>query len=409
MVIEGVARYRPGLNRDAPLLGRLLLALDGALRLDIAVAFATMSGTSRLLRAGLPRTSRVVVGLGFGLSDPAALEQMDSSGVSVRCVADSADLASSQYHPKLYLVSRVRELVVLSGSNNLTAGGLVSNVEQYEELRFPDPSAYSDEQRSRFEALWDHGHSLADLRRSGDWQEYRARARDRRVLEREDRRRLVRLHASTGRMLAHLTGRDSRRSGGYIGITHPEWWQLQLHLRDQADRALFWRRNTAKFQALHNGGYFFHLVKHPSGEEPLRAIEGFSVYPGVYETAPAEELWRAYGFLLGVERLSQLYDRLGVEPGRALGVIHLEGLTQLERPVTLDELRSSGVPFAPNIVSGRSLSLEEIAIILELGGIGTSDAAQLAAESPTRYGSTDISVMRPRRYPRDTDNAPAVT
>jgi hypothetical protein len=91
MVIEGVARYRPGLNRDAPLLGRLLLALDGALRLDIAVAFATMSGTSRLLRAGLPRTSRVVVGLGFGLSDPAALEQMDSSGVSVRCVADSAD------------------------------------------------------------------------------------------------------------------------------------------------------------------------------------------------------------------------------------------------------------------------------------------------------------------------------
>jgi hypothetical protein len=191
-------------------------------------------------------------------------------------------------------------------------------------------------------------------------------------------------------MLTQLAGRDTRRSRGYVGITHPEWWQLQLHLRDQADRALFWRRNTLEFQALANGGLFFHLVKHPMGKEALRAIEGFSVYPGVYETAPAEELWRAYGFLLGVERLSQLYDRLGVEPGRELGVIHLEGLTQLERPVTLDELRSSGVPFAPNIVSGRSLSMEEIAVILELGGLGISDVA-LAAEAPTRYGRTDTS------------------
>jgi hypothetical protein len=40
-------------------------------------------------------------------------------------------------------------------------------------------------------------------------------------------------------------------------------------LRDEADRALFWRRNTKAFRALADGGVFFHLVKDPTGRAEL--------------------------------------------------------------------------------------------------------------------------------------------
>lgn len=380
-------RYRPGLNTQIPLQKRLEAALSGAARLELAVAYARTSGTGPLLRAALSRGSRAVIGLGFGLSDPPAIEQLASAGMDVRLVTDSARSTAEQFHPKLYLASRSRELVVLSGSANLTGGGLARNVEQYEELVLPDPSPEADRQRERFEALWDLGLSLDALRRSGDWDEYRQRAKDRRLLEAEDRRRLLRVHADTGRLLGQLARRDTRRNPGYLGITHPEWWNLQLRLRAQADRALFWRRNTNEFKALAAGGLFFHLVNDPTGREELRAIRGFSVYAGVFETDPAESLWRRYGELLGVDRLGQLYERLNVEPGRLLGVIHLEDLTELDRWVTLEELRANGVSFARNIVSGRGLDLDETATILELGGLGVRAAREVAAELPFGYNS----------------------
>lgn len=207
------------------------------------------------------------------------------------------------------------------------------------------------------------------------------------MLETEDRRRVLRLHADTGRLLGQLARRDTRRNPGYLGITHPDWWDLQLRLRAQADRALFWRRNANEFKALAVGGMFFHLVNDPTGRENLRAVRGFSVYPGMYEVAPAEDLWRRYGELLDVDRIGQLYDRLRVEPGRLLGVIHLEGLTELERPVTLEELRANGVSFARNIVSGRGLNLDETATVLELGGLGVGLERDLAAEDAGRYGA----------------------
>lgn len=383
---NGNLRYRPGLNQVVPLGDRLAAALDGAHRLDLAVAYAKVSGTGELLRTALPRSSRAVVGLGFGLTDPPAVEQMSSAGAEVRCVVDSQVLAASQFHPKLYLASRQHSLVVLSGSGNLTGGGLRGNVEQYEELRLPDPSPLADDQRGRFEQLWQHGVPLRDLRRSGDWDEYRQRARDRRLLEREDRRRVLRLDRTTGRLVGRLARAGTRRGPGYVGITNPDWWALQLALRDQVDRALFWRKNVNNFSALARGGLFFHLVKHPGGQEDLRSIEGFSTYPGVFETAEAEDLWRRYGRLLGVERLQDLYDRLDVEPHRTLGVIHLEDLVELDRPVSLAELRASGIRFARNIVSGRGLTLEEVALILELGGLEVeAPRLSLAAEPAVPY------------------------
>jgi hypothetical protein len=243
-----------------------------------------------------------------------------------------------------------------------------------------DPSGDADRQRERFETVWEHGTSLSLLRRSGDWEMYRQRARDRRLLEREDRKRLTQLHATTGQLIGRLARRGTRRSPGYIGITNDEWWELQLQLRDQTDRALFWRRNTNDFKALATGGIFFHLVKDPTVPEEYRAIRGYSIYSGDYEVGNARDLYRRSGVLLGVTSLAELYQRLNLQPGAAIGVIHLEALTELDRPVTLEELRANGIAFARNIVSGRSLSLEAVATVFELGGLGVTEEIRLAAE-----------------------------
>jgi len=372
-------RYEPGLNQRVALQDRMREAFDGAHRIHLAAAYAKSSGTSKLLQLKPPRGSRAVVGLGFGISDPLAVEQLDDAGIDVRVVPDGA-VSASTFHPKLYLVERDGELRTISGSANLTGPAWTTNVEQYEELSFPDPSAEADGQRERYELVWDHGTPLRVLRRSGDWDRYRQRARDRRLLEREDRRRLTRLQATTGQLIGTLARRTTRAAPGYVGITNDDWWELQLRLRDQTDRALFWRRNTKGFKALATGGVFFHLVKDPTVPEELRAVRGYSVYPGDYEVGDAAELFRRYGRLLGVGDLQELHRRLSIEPGAAIGVIHLESITELDRPITLDELRANDVTFAQNIVSGRSLTLEEVATVFELGGLGVPDQVLLAAE-----------------------------
>ena len=109
------------------------------------------------------------------------------------------------------------------------------------------------------------------------------------------------------------------------------------------------------FRALAHDGLFLHLVKDATLPESQRAIRGFSVYEDGeygYEVGDARELFRRHGSRLGVTTLAELFLRLRLEAGAAIGVIHLGRLTELERPVTLEELRANGVAFAPNIVSG---------------------------------------------------------
>lgn len=378
--------YRAGLNQVEPLADRMQAALHGATRIHVGVAYAKTSGVSHLLRIGPPAGSRAVVGLGFGVTDPQAVEQLDHAGLDVRVVADGSALSSAQFHPKLYLVERPGQLVTLSGSANLTGAGWTSNVEQFEELVHPDPSTAADQQRHRFEAIWDHGSPLSLLRRSGDWDLYRQRARDRRLLERQDRRRLLKLQGRTGQLVGRLANGPTRANPGYIAITNDGWWEFQLRQRDGADRALFWRRNTNQFRALAKDGVFFHLVKDPTAPEELRAIRGYSVFSGDYEVADSRDAFRRYGDLLGVATLEQLYDRLDITPGLDIGIIHLEALTELERPVTLAELRANGVPFAGNIVAGKSIDLAQVATMFELGGLGAREGiVAVAAEEGEPY------------------------
>lgn len=382
-------RYSPGLNQFTPLEQRMAEAFAGATRAHLGVAYAKTSGVSRLLRLQPPGGSRVVVGLGFGITDPQAVEQMEHAGLHVRVVPDGSALAASQFHPKLYLVERPGELVTLSGSANLTGSAWTVNVEQFEELVHTDPSREADQQRERFEAIWEYGAGLQDLRRNGEWEAYRQRARDRRALEREDRRRLIKLQARAGRLVGQLAATRTRQAPGYIAITNDEWWEFQLRQRDGADRALFWRRNTNQFHALADGGVMFHLVKDATVPEELRAIRGYSVYRGDYEVADAADAFRRYGPMLGVHSLAQLHARLAIEPGAPIGIIHLEDMTELERPIPLVELRVNGVEFASNIVSGKSIDLTQLATVFDLGGLGVPDDVALAAEQPAFYGQNE--------------------
>jgi HKD family nuclease len=140
------------LNHQSSLLERLGRKLPRASRFDVAVAFASATGARRLLRLGLPPSTRVVIGLGFAISDPAAIEALSDAGAEVQLVFDRAET----FHPKLYLITRPEELVVFSGSGNLTGGGLGTNIEQYEELTFT-AAVTRRIQSARFTALWEMG------------------------------------------------------------------------------------------------------------------------------------------------------------------------------------------------------------------------------------------------------------
>jgi hypothetical protein len=141
-----------------------------------------------LRRAGLPQRSRFVIGTGFGLTEPEAVEELDEKGAAVRIVIGSQllDVGASAFHPKLYLVRRNDELIVFSGSANLTGGGLQNNVEQYEELRVPLGSPVAATHAQRFASLFDLGHRLSELRESGAWEAYRSFANLRRAREKSD-------------------------------------------------------------------------------------------------------------------------------------------------------------------------------------------------------------------------------
>lgn len=125
-------------------------------------------------------------------------ELLKHAGLDVRVVTEGSALSASQFNPRLSLVERPGELMTLSGSPSLSGAGWTSNVEQFEELVHPTRHRRRTPSATVFEAVWDHGSPLQLLRRSGDWDLYRQRARGRRRLERADRRRLLRLQARTG-------------------------------------------------------------------------------------------------------------------------------------------------------------------------------------------------------------------
>lgn len=151
-----------------------LAALEAAIgedthSLSVAVAFVTEPGVAKLaeLMEPLGEVDIEVVARAGGVTTPAALHALrDRLGARVSV---AIGLDSSRFHPKLWLVRNQHELAVLSGSGNLTLGGLEHNDEQFELSRVDRSSDEAGEQEERFVELTAGTHALADVEGTVVW------------------------------------------------------------------------------------------------------------------------------------------------------------------------------------------------------------------------------------------------
>lgn len=148
LVAQGRA---PGVSLTAAL-QEALIGID-VNRLDVAVAYATVSGIIALEKAvtAFPGVSRWVVGLDDAITQPEAIVRlMNMPGATVRLASLAAQ--GRRFHPKVYCLwsTTAPERCVLSvGSGNMTLNGLRKNGEVAAIL-----SASSAQESDDLKAIW---------------------------------------------------------------------------------------------------------------------------------------------------------------------------------------------------------------------------------------------------------------
>ena len=103
----------------------------------LATAFLKMSGLKLLLplikkhiEANKPIT--IIAGQNFGLTDPEALKilfKLFKNQFNANLFLDKANNTTKVFHPKLFLFRKKETVSIISGSANITSGGLTSNQE----------------------------------------------------------------------------------------------------------------------------------------------------------------------------------------------------------------------------------------------------------------------------------------
>jgi hypothetical protein len=152
---------------------------------SVAVAFVTRSGAEslRVLLERHPNIEDVhLVTRGAPITDPDALLLLkEDAGVSVSVVTGPEALG---FHPKLWLLEGGDErLHVVSGSGNLTDGGLSRNREQFEVLTVTGEKV--DAHWRRFAVLTEGAITLEEMLGSIAWREWKEQERRRAWLGRE--------------------------------------------------------------------------------------------------------------------------------------------------------------------------------------------------------------------------------
>ena len=159
--------------------------MNGKRAISAAVAFVSRAGVSALsdLLKRHPSIEEIqIVARGAPITDPDALLMLrDELGASVAVVTGAAALS---FHPKLWLIEGDGILHVVSGSGNLTAGGLSGNREQFEVLEISDKNGI-EEQWARFGALTREAITLEELDGSIAWREWKRQTQRRAWLARE--------------------------------------------------------------------------------------------------------------------------------------------------------------------------------------------------------------------------------
>jgi len=132
--------------------------LETATEAFLAVAFLRVSGLNRLMpalrQACSQGTVQILVGTDFGLTEPRALKQLmelakevGRKRLSVSLVMPRAS-ASAIFHPKYYRVTTGKRQWIVSGSANLTSGGLRDNAELSFAVSLPATTSFYKQCRS---------------------------------------------------------------------------------------------------------------------------------------------------------------------------------------------------------------------------------------------------------------------
>lgn len=137
-----------------------------------AVAFVTRTGV-RLLHDVVAARSSVTISLtarAADVTEPEALIDLrDNLAADVFVVIGRRARA---FHPKLWIIDRPDAVFVLSGSGNLTNGGLVNNEEQFEVLQFSPDDPAVEEHAGRIDRLVRHRLPLEHVEGSAIWREW---------------------------------------------------------------------------------------------------------------------------------------------------------------------------------------------------------------------------------------------
>lgn len=147
----------------------------------VAVAFAkgsgftTAPGLTRLVERGAE--VRLLAGVDFQLTDLEAVEQFDRPPSAARVYVRSSDSGNRAFHPKVYVFRGKQETTAIIGSSNLTAGGVLNNVEGNIVVRGSPDEGVLAHIVGFHDRLW---HSGLAIPVTGEFREHYTRLQDRR-------------------------------------------------------------------------------------------------------------------------------------------------------------------------------------------------------------------------------------
>lgn len=152
---------------------------------------------------------------------------------------------------------------------------------------------------------------------------------------------------------------------GYIGITDNNW--AEFINNNSISTANFWCKKHS-FKAIEEGDIFFFLKKNNAKEKKQkseRKLIGYGVFKK-FEVLSIEDAWNKYGtgngcssIKLFSEKINTMYKLKGDEV--KIGSIILNEIVMFEEPIYLSKI---GIEFANAIVSGKTITIEEVNIIL---------------------------------------------
>lgn len=152
---------------------------------------------------------------------------------------------------------------------------------------------------------------------------------------------------------------------GYIGITDNNWAKF---ISDNSINTVnFWCKKHS-FKAIERGDIFFFLKKNTieeKKEKSERKLVGYGIFKK-FEVLSIKESWDKYGIGNGCssielfsDKINDMYELKGNEV--EIGSIILRDVVMFDEPVYLSKV---GIEFKKSIVSGKTITLEEVNRIL---------------------------------------------